>query len=65
MSYLELWWPFCSAGQNHMYNFDVGYQEEQFCGIIIRVPTSSGNHRKPGKSPKKFQHGKIMEFEKT
>ena len=65
MSYLELWWPFCSAGQNHMCNFDVGYQEEQFCEIIIRVPTSSGNHGKPGKSPKSSMHGKIMEFEKN
>ena len=37
ISYLELWWPFCSAGQNHMCNFDVGYQEEQFCGIIINL----------------------------
>ena len=40
---------------------------------IIRVPTSSGNHGKPGKSLKKSMHGKslkksmhgkIMEFEK-
>ena len=31
-----------------------------------RVPTSSGNHGKPGKSLKKSpMHGKIMEFEKT
>ena len=32
----------------------------------FRVPTSSGNHVKPGKSLKKSSmHGKIMEFEKT
>ena len=29
-----------------------------------RVPTSSGNHGKPGKSRKSSMHGKIMEFEK-
>ena len=28
--------PF-SAGQNQLCNFDVGYQEEQFCGIIINM----------------------------
>ena len=37
ISYLELWWPFCSAGQNHLCNFDVGYQEEQFFEIIINL----------------------------
>ena len=37
ISNLELWWPFCSAGQNHLCNIDVGYQEEQFCGIIINL----------------------------
>ena len=37
ISYLELWWPFWSAGQNNLCNFDVGYQEEQFCGIIINL----------------------------
>ena len=37
ISYLELWWPFCSAGQNYLCNFDVGYQEEQFCGIFINL----------------------------
>ena len=31
---------------------------------LIRVPTSSGNHGKPGKSLKNSMHGKIMEFEK-
>ena len=31
-----------------------------------RVPTSSGNHGKPGKSIKiSSMHGKIIEFEKT
>ena len=33
---------------------------------MLRVPTSSGNHGKPGKSLKKSSmHGKIMEFEKN
>ena len=31
---------------------------------IFRVPTSSGNHGKPGKSRKKSMHGKIIKFEK-
>ena len=31
--YLELWRPFCSAGQNHLRNFGRGYQEQQFCEI--------------------------------
>ena len=32
ISYLELWWPFCSAEQNNLYlcNFSRGYPEEQF-----------------------------------
>ena len=37
ISYLELWCPLFSAGQNQLCNFDVGYQEEQFCGIIINL----------------------------
>ena len=36
-SYLELWWPFCSAVQNHFCNFGRGYQEEQFCEIILNL----------------------------
>ena len=34
ISYLELWWPFCSAEQNHLCNFGRRFQEEQFCEII-------------------------------
>ena len=30
----------------------------------VRVPTSSGNHGKPGKSLKSSMHGNIMEFKK-
>ena len=37
ISYLELWWPFCSAEQNHLCNFGRGYQEEQFCEIILNL----------------------------
>ena len=37
ISYLELWWPFCSAEWNHLCNFGRGYQEEQFCEIILNL----------------------------
>ena len=37
ISYLELWQPFCSAEQNHLYNFDRGCYEEQFCEIIFNL----------------------------
>ena len=37
ISYLELWWPFCSAVQNHLCNFGRRYQEEQFCEIILSL----------------------------
>ena len=37
ISYLELWGPFCSAGWNHLCNFGRGYQEEQFCEIILNL----------------------------
>ena len=37
ISYLELWWPFCSAVQHHMCNFGRRYQEEQFCKIILNL----------------------------
>ena len=33
-SFLELWWPFCSAKWNHLCNFGRGYQEEEFCEIL-------------------------------
>ena len=34
--------------------------------VNCRIPTSSGNHGKPGKSLKKSSmHGNIMEYEKT
>ena len=37
ISYLELWWSFCSAEQNHLCNFGRGYYEEQFCEIILTL----------------------------
>ena len=37
ISYLELWLPFCSAERNHLCNFGRGYQEEQFCEIILNL----------------------------
>ena len=37
ISYLELLGPFCNAEQNHSCNFGRGYQEEQFCEIILNL----------------------------
>ena len=37
ISYLELWWPFCYAELNHLCNFGRGYQEEQYCEIILNL----------------------------
>ena len=37
ISDLEPWRPFCSAEQNHLCNFGRGYQEEQFCEIILNL----------------------------
>ena len=37
ISYLELWWPFCYEARNHLCNFGRGYQEEQFCEIILSL----------------------------
>ena len=33
ISYLELWWPFCSVERNHLGNYGKGHYEKQFCGI--------------------------------
>ena len=35
ISCLELWQPFSSAERNHLSSFRRGYQEEQFCEIIL------------------------------
>ena len=37
ISYLELWWPFCSAERNHLCNYGRGYQEEQFCEMVLNL----------------------------
>ena len=37
ISYLEHWQPFCSAEQNHLCNFGRGFDEEQFCEIILNL----------------------------
>ena len=37
ISYLELWWPFCSAEQNHLCNIGSGYHEKQFHEINLTV----------------------------
>ena len=37
ISYLELWWPFCSTEWNHLFKFSRGYYEEQFCEIILNL----------------------------
>ena len=37
ISYLEVWWPFCSAERIHLCNLSKGYQEEQFCEIILKL----------------------------
>ena len=34
ISYLELWWPFCSAERNNLCTFGRGYPEEQFCRLF-------------------------------
>ena len=35
VSYLGLWWPFYSAEQNGLCNFDRGHYEKHFCEIIL------------------------------
>ena len=35
ISYLELWWPFCSVEKNHLHNFGRGHHEEQFSEIVL------------------------------
>ena len=39
ISYLELWQTFCSAEHNHLCNFSSGYNQEQFCEIILNLFT--------------------------
>ena len=37
ISYLELWWLFCSAERNHLCNLRRVYPEEQFCEIYSNL----------------------------
>ena len=37
ISYLDLLQPFYSAEQRHLCNFVRGYQEEQFCKIMLNL----------------------------
>ena len=37
ISYLELWQPFNTAKQNHLCICGRGYQEKQFCKIILNL----------------------------
>ena len=38
ISYLELWWPICSAEQKHLCNFGSGHYEEQIiCEVILHL----------------------------
>ena len=37
ISYLELWWPFCSAERNQLCNFRRRHQEEKFCEIVLNL----------------------------
>ena len=37
ISYLELWWPLCSAEQKHLCNFGRRHHIEQFCEIILNL----------------------------
>ena len=33
ISFLQLWWPFCSAQPNHLCNFGRGHSKEHYCDI--------------------------------
>ena len=37
ITYLKLWRPFCSAEWNHLCNSGRGYQEKQFCEIVLNL----------------------------
>ena len=37
ISYLELWWPFCSAEWNNWCNFGRRYPEKRFCAFILNL----------------------------
>ena len=37
ISFLELWWPYCSAEWNHLCDFSKGHYEEKFCEVILNL----------------------------
>ena len=37
ISYLKLWWPFCSMHQNYLCNFGRGHHEDQFREIDLKL----------------------------
>ena len=37
ISYLQLWWSFCSAEQDNLCNFDRRNYEEHFCDVILNL----------------------------
>ena len=41
ISYLEFWWPFCTAERNHLCSFRPGRYEEPFCEIILNLDQMS------------------------
>ena len=46
ISYLQLWWPFCLAEQNHLDNFGRGHNEVHFFEIIIICTSGEGDEFK-------------------
>ena len=36
-SYLELWWPSCSAEQKDLGKFNRGPKEEHLCGVVLNL----------------------------
>ena len=40
--YFKLWWPFCSAEQNHFSIFGKGSSKKYFCKIIMKSGHLSG-----------------------
>ena len=37
ISYLQLWWPFCSTEQNHLFNLSRGQYKEHIYEIILNL----------------------------
>ena len=37
ISYLEHWWPLCSAERNHLCNIGQGHYQEHFCEVVLNL----------------------------